>query len=137
MAILHIRLFGTFQVDDGRSALAGLASARAQSLLAYLLLHRGAPQSRAHVAFQFWPDSTEAQAQANLRYFLYQLRRTLPNASQYIHADKTTIQWIADAPFTLDVADFERAAAEAENGLGVETREALERVLAQYTGDLL
>src|SRR5438067_8448457 len=120
MAILHIRLFGTFQVDDGRSALAGLASARAQSLLAYLLLHRGIPQSRSHVAFQFWPDSSEAQAQANLRYFLHQLRRALPDAAQYIQADKTTLQWRAEAPYNLDVAEFEHALAAAEKAASAE-----------------
>ena len=137
MPALHIRLFGSFQAEYGGKPLAGLASARAQSLLAYLLLHRDAPQSRAHLAFQFWPDSSEAQAQANLRYFLHQLRRALPDAAQYLHADKTTLQWRAEAPYTLDVADFARAAAEAENGNVVEPAQALERLLASYSGDLL
>lgn len=40
---------------------------RLQSLLAYLLLHRFTPQARQHVAFTFWPDSSEAQALTNLR----------------------------------------------------------------------
>jgi predicted ATPase/DNA-binding SARP family transcriptional activator/Tfp pilus assembly protein PilF len=134
---LRIRLLGEFQIeyDDG-APLAGLSSARLQSLLAYLLLHRGAPQARAHVAFQIWPDTSEAQAQANLRYFLHQLRRALPDADRYIQADKVTLQWRADAPCTLDVAGFERALAVAGSAESAGPQ-ALEQVLAHYTGDLL
>ena len=131
---LHIRLLGDFQIVYGGAPLASITSARLQSLFAYLLIHRGIPQSRAHVAFQFWPDSSEAQAQANLRYFLHQLRRALPDAAQYLQADKTILQWRAEAPYSLDVADFERAVAGAEK---VTSARGLEEAVAYYTGDLL
>jgi predicted ATPase/DNA-binding SARP family transcriptional activator/Tfp pilus assembly protein PilF len=137
MSTLHIRLLGEFQIDYGSTPLASLTSARLQSLLAYLLLHRGAPQLRAHVAFQFWPDSSEPQAQANLRYFLHQLRRALPDAAQYIQSDKTTLQWRADAPCRLDVADFEQAIAEAETATQGEATRALEQAIEHYAGELL
>ena len=51
-----------------------LDSSRAESLLAYLLLHRDAPQPRQHLAFLLWPGSTEGQAQTNLRKVLHTLR---------------------------------------------------------------
>ena len=48
---------------------------RLQSLLAYLVMHRDSPQARQHLAFLFWPDASEAQARANLRKALYELRQ--------------------------------------------------------------
>jgi hypothetical protein len=35
--------------------------------LAYLLLHRGVPQPRQQIAFRFWPETSDTQAQSNLR----------------------------------------------------------------------
>jgi DNA-binding SARP family transcriptional activator len=75
---LRIQLLGDFSVLFGGEPLAGLNTPRLQSFLAYLLLHRGAPQSRAHLAFLFWPDLTEDQARTNLRKLIYHLRCTLP-----------------------------------------------------------
>src|SRR5687767_1066484 len=76
-AALDIRLLGELDIRrDGRS-LPPLDSARAESLLAYLLIHRGAPQPRQRLAFLLWPDSTEQQARTNLRHVLHNLRRAL------------------------------------------------------------
>ncbi len=73
---LDIRLLGEFSVTvDGRSV-NGLNSARLQSLLAYLLLHRAIPQSRQQLAFLFWPDTSDSQAQTNLRQLLHTLAPT-------------------------------------------------------------
>jgi DNA-binding SARP family transcriptional activator len=114
---------------------------RLQALLAYLLLHREAPQSRSHVAFQFWPDSTESQALSNLRTLLLRLRRALPDADRFLEATAQTLQWRLGAPFSLDVADFEDSLARAKGaeqaGDGAAVREALTDVVALYGGDLL
>ncbi|HEY5004969.1 MAG TPA: AAA family ATPase, partial [Ktedonobacteraceae bacterium] len=117
---------------------------RLQSLLAYLLLHRHAPQNRSHLAFLLWPDSTEAQAHTNLRKLLYQLRQALPDIDQFLCVDKQTLLWRpaqADAPWTLDIQEMERALAQAkqaELSQDLTTlRQALERVLHLYRGDLL
>ena len=61
-----------------------LGSARAESLLAYLLLHREAPQPRQRLAFLLWPDSTEPQARTNLRHLLHNLRRALPDPDRFL-----------------------------------------------------
>src|SRR6266436_1037610 len=87
---------------------------RLQSLLAYLVLHAAAPQSRTHLAFLLWPDSTEAQAHTNLRHLLHRLRRALPTADNFLRAEKQTLQWQPAAPWSLDVTNFERAVARAE-----------------------
>jgi DNA-binding SARP family transcriptional activator len=104
---LHIRLFGQFQAIYEGESLEALSSPRLQFLLAYLLLRRGTPQSRQHIAFTFWPDSTESQARTNLRTLLYKLRQALPDADAYLHADAQTVRWCADGPYSFDVADLE------------------------------
>ncbi len=114
MAILYVQLLGDFRLMYGDMPVAGINQTRLQSLLAYLVLHRGAPQARHHLAFLFWPDSTEAQARTNLRKALLRLRRALPDADRFWLVGGTTLQWRPDAPFWLDVADFEDTLAQAK-----------------------
>lgn len=65
---------------DGRP-LPPVESARAESLLAFLLLHRQAPQPRQRQAFGLWPDSTEAQARTNLRHVLHNSAAPSPTST--------------------------------------------------------
>ena len=67
---LSIRLLGDFHVRYDHQPVTSLNTWRLLSLLAYLVLHRDAPQQRQHLAFLFWPDATEAQARNNLRQLL-------------------------------------------------------------------
>jgi len=138
---LQIQLLGDFLLENGGEPLEGVNTPRLQSLLAYLLLHKEAPQSRQHLAFLFWPDSTEAQARTNLRKQIYHLRRALPDADRYLHADSKTVHWRADSPTVLDVAQFEACLAaaqeaEAEGDQNAE-RKALVQAASLYRGDLL
>lgn len=117
---------------------------RLQSLLAYLVLHAGTHQNRSQLAFLLWPDSEEAQAHTNLRQLLFHLRQALPDAERYLHADKQSLWWLpsrADAPWSLDVLDFERAlvrAAQAEQDQKASaSRQELDRATRLYRGDLL
>src|SRR5438128_12597394 len=107
MPTLHIQLLGDFSLVYGDTPLRSVNSARLQSLLTFFLLHRQTPQSRQQIAFQFWSDSTEAKARANLRFFLHRLRRALPEADRFIEITESTVRWRADAPLTLDVPAFE------------------------------
>lgn len=68
---LHIRLLGDFSLLYGDQPITSLNTTRLQSLLAYLILHRGSPQQRQHLAFLFWLDTTEAQARNNLRQLVH------------------------------------------------------------------
>jgi DNA-binding SARP family transcriptional activator len=133
---LLVRLLGEFDVRHGGSAMPLLESARAESLLAYLLLHRQAPQPRQRVAFLLWPDSSEAQARTNLRHVLHNLRRALPEPERYLDVTARTLRWRPDAPYRLDVAVFEEAMARAdqEPACGVA---GLREAVDAYTGDLL
>jgi len=110
-----------------------------QSLLAYLVLHRHAPQSRQQLAFHFWPDSEESQARTNLRRELHLLRKELPAADQYLRVEAKSVQWLPQAHFSLDVSAFE-AAADTAGALDhgeASLREAAQAAVLLYTGDLL
>jgi DNA-binding SARP family transcriptional activator len=124
---LRARLLGPMDLRLGEQQLPSLESARAESLLAYLLLHRDAPQPRQRLAFLLWPGSTERQAQTNLRKVLHTLRRTLPGADGLIEIGPRTLRWRADAPLWLDVDHFQRALAGGR----------LEEAVETYAGELL
>jgi DNA-binding SARP family transcriptional activator len=124
---LRVRLLGGVDLHLGEERLQPLDSVRAESLLAYLLLHRDAPQQRRHLAFTLWPDSTEGQARTNLRHVLHNLRRALPDADRFVDAGPRTLQWRPDAPLWLDVATFEQAFEEGR----------LEDAIETYKGELL
>ena len=112
--MLRIRLLGEVELRHGEALLPPLESARAASLLAYLLLHREAPQPRQRLAFVLWPDSTESQARTNLRHVLHILRRALPDPDRFLDVTPRTLQWRSDAPFWLDVAAFEESLSRAK-----------------------
>lgn len=137
----RIELLGSFQINAGTQPVTTLNTSRLQALLSYLLLRSGIAQSRQQLAFLFWPDSTDEQARTNLRTLLHRLRTAMPQADKFLTVDQQTVEWQADAPFTLDVADFETALAEAGRAEQVGNREgmcaALERAVRLYKGDLL
>jgi DNA-binding SARP family transcriptional activator/tetratricopeptide (TPR) repeat protein len=142
--IPRIQLLGGFSFTRDDSVVEGLNAARLQSLIAYLVLHRGTPQLRQHLAFVLWPDSSEAQARNNLRQLLHTLRRALPGAGAFLAMDTRTLQWRRDVPLWLDVAEFEQACGTIERAEhtdqppdGAAIRAAGEQLLALYQADLL
>ncbi len=56
-------------------------SSRVESLLAHLARHREVAVPRQQVAFQLWPDTTDAQALTNLRGVLHAMRRSVPTST--------------------------------------------------------
>jgi DNA-binding SARP family transcriptional activator len=141
MAYLSIYFFGEFRIHYQGEIVASINKSRVQELLAWLLLHRDSPQSRHHIALKFWPDCEESQAMTNLRNTLYYLRKTLPQADQYITAEQHTINWNRTTEFYFDVSDFEesiQAAREPElDGNSDERIVLLERAADLYKGTLL
>lgn len=141
MPTLHIRLLGNFHLVYDDTLISTFVQPRLQALLAYLLLHRNSPQPRQQISYLFWPDSTEHQALTNLRQILHRMRRSLPAADEFVQINRKTIQWRLDATYTLDVANFEHALAQAsamaEEGNTASERAALESAVTHYGGDLL
>ena len=135
---LHISLLGEFRLVSGETPVTSVDWPRLQSLLAYLVLHHSAPQSRTHLAALLWPDSTDAQAHSNLRTLVTRFRQTFPNADAFLRTEKQTLQWKPDVSWMADVLEFERAVAQAEDAKdATEVRMALEEAVASYHGDLL
>ena len=134
---LTIRLLGDFALTYDSKPITVVNTLRLQALLTYLLLHRQAPQSRRHLAFLFWPDSTEAQALTNLRKQLLYLRQTLPNCDALLVMDRHQVQWTPDAAITLDVETFRSALTTAAQATDSQAIAALRRAVTCYTGELL
>lgn len=128
--ILHIQLLGDFRLTYLDKPLTAIDKARQQSLLAYLILHRDAPQARKHLAFLFWPDTSEEQALTNLRNLLHKLRQALPEPDRFLLSDMHTVQWHPQAACRLDVEVF---TALAQSDLAVD----LEQAANLYHGELL
>jgi DNA-binding SARP family transcriptional activator/tetratricopeptide (TPR) repeat protein len=136
--VLMIRLLGDPDIRLAGERLGALDAPRVRSLLTYLLLYRGTPQPRGHVAFLLWPDSTEPQARTNLRQLLHHLRSALPDPDRFLHVDTWTIGWRGDAPYWLDVEAFESAVTRAARAAGPEQeRDALTEAASHYGGALL
>lgn len=128
---LRVHLLGNFRLFSDDTPVNSIDTPRLQSLLAYLVLHRGEPLSRHHVAFILWPDSSEAHARGSLRKLLFQLAGALPQPGRFLDINAQTLQWRTDAPFTLDVDEFEKAV----NGAASAT--ALRAAVQLYRGDLM
>lgn len=141
IARLHLHLLGSFRLYQGDQFLAGFDQPRLQHLLAFLALHRAALISRQQLAFTFWPDTSDRQARKNLRTLLARLRQALPDADEFLCITAQTLQWQANAPVVVDVAEFEAAVAAAiaayETDGHAKAVQALAGAVAAYTGDLL
>ena len=136
--MLHVRLLGGFEVREGDQILPFAESARAQSFLAYLLLHQEGTQPRQSLAFLLWPDSIEAQARTNLRHVLHNVRRVLPEPDRFLEVSPNAVRWRPDAPFWLDVTAFECSLTRAEHADDpVAAVSALREAVSLYSRDLL
>jgi DNA-binding SARP family transcriptional activator/predicted ATPase len=134
-ATLHIKLFGEFCLTANGLAVTGVNSERLQALLAFILLHRTAPQSRQQVAVNLWPDATDADAKANLRRRLHELKQLLPDADRWLRIETKTLQWVQADDCLFDVAQFETAIAQSQHSS--QSQQALEQAATLYQGDLL
>lgn len=137
--LLRVRLFGELDLRLGDAPLPPVESARARSLLGYLLVHGDAPHARQHLAFLLWPDSTEAQARTNLRNVLHTLRRAIPELERILEVTPRTLQRHPEARCWVDVTEFSSAveAAEAAEAGSDRMVTALRAAVDLYVGDLL
>lgn len=131
----EIRLFGAFRATAGSAPIPDLTAPRTQTLLAFLILHADTPQSRQHLAYVLWPDSTERQARTNLRKVIHQLRNTLPAAGDSLLVTRATIQWNPDAPYCVDVLELDRLLARLDDD--PQDTDVLQRVGDLYAEELL
>ena len=125
--MLRVALLGRYdvQLDDEPIE---LALRPVELLLAYLLLNRGKCHRREQLAGLLWPDYTDESARKNLRNTVYRLRKAIGN--EYLATDRGSVAFNVAAPFWLDVAQLEEAAAVAE-------LEQLLQAASLYKGELL
>ena len=140
MAPTRIELLGKLRFTFGQQLITSVNTNRMRSLLAFLVLHGEAAQSREQLAFLLWPESSEAQARTNLRQLLHNLRRALPVECLLLVTDNQSVRWLPDSSCTIDVVEFEaafRAAEEVRDTDVPASREALEKATRLYQDDLL
>jgi DNA-binding SARP family transcriptional activator len=112
--MLEIRLFGTPEFRVGDQPLPRLTqSPTLTKLLAYLAIHANRRLARSVLAALFWPDRPEPTARQNLNIHLCRLRKILRpfGPTNFLLCDRETVGWDVNAPFWLDIAEFEQAAA--------------------------
>ena len=110
----RISLFGELSLSFQDAPVLGVKSERLQALLAFLLLHRDAPQPRQSIAVALWPDATDTKAKANLRRRLHDLKQNLPG-EHWLHIEQKTVQWQSHKEFVLDVAEFQTSLTQARS----------------------
>ncbi|HVL86026.1 MAG TPA: AAA family ATPase [Pseudonocardia sp.] len=111
-------------------------SARAEALLAYLVLHRDVAQSRRRLAALLWPDSAEPQARTNLRHLLHTLRGLLPGPDRFLEITPQTVRWRPDADVVVDLDTVDRLLATGRDDPQAR-RAALTETARLADGDLL
>jgi DNA-binding SARP family transcriptional activator/predicted ATPase len=131
---LHIKLFGELCLTANGLPITGVNSERLQALLAFILLHRNAPQLRQQIAVHLWADATDTDARANLRRRLHELKQLIPEADRWLRIETKTVQWIQSEDCCFDVAQFEAAIAQFKLS---QQQQALEEAVQLYQGDLL
>src|ERR687885_280619 len=110
---LRLELLGGLRVSQGGAPVAGFVSHKARALLVYLAV-TGRPQPREALAGLLWGDWPEAEARANLRVVLANLRQLL---APYLLVSRETVAFDREQPHWLDVEAFE-AGARGGGGAG-------------------
>jgi DNA-binding SARP family transcriptional activator/tetratricopeptide (TPR) repeat protein len=138
--MLSVSLLGEQAIIDDASGAVRTRSSRAVALIAYLVAHAGAPQTRQRISLLFWPDSTDAQALTNLRRELHQLRQVLGDQPSLV-VTSTDLSWRDTDTSRVDLRTFhtERAIALAAAADGEDESVISHGVaaIASYGGEFL
>src|SRR5262245_41926856 len=107
MAHLHLRLFGSPQVDLNHTPIE-LATRKVLALLAYLAVS-GQSHSRDALATLLWPESDQARARGSLRHALATLREAV--GEEWLELQGETVRLRHSDEFAVDVTLFLSAIA--------------------------
>jgi DNA-binding SARP family transcriptional activator len=145
MSLLHISLFGRFNVRSGQHTLSGLDARKVQELFCYLLLYRDRPHPREALADLLWDERHTDQPNRCLRKALWQLRSALDSQTESLSDQVLLIEpdWVQVSPgadLWLDTAVFDHTFECVRNlessELGSEDVAALQRAVGLYRGGL-
>jgi DNA-binding SARP family transcriptional activator len=132
-AQLRLSLLGAPQVFRSDSPLSGFVSSKAQALL-YFLAVTARPHSRQTLIDLFWDNMREADAAANLRTVLSNLRRLL---GDHLTITRQTVAFNRERPVWLDTDMFYKQLQGARSGISEETISSLRAAIELYSGDFL
>ncbi len=130
MTALTVRLLGGFEARLGASPPVQFPTKKARALLAYLAFRPGVAHSRDEVADLLWSTRGDEQARGSLRRTLSDLRKALPLANGEWLVSDGDILMLDGGSVDVDVARFERLAADGGP-------RALEQAAELYKGELL
>ncbi|MFQ5435279.1 MAG: AAA family ATPase, partial [Anaerolineae bacterium] len=105
------------------------ATAKAQSLLAFLLTDRDQSHARDRLVSMFWGDRPDQRARRSLATALWQIRRCFPDKS-FIQADVYTVQFIFPGRLQVDAEAFVTAVSHPDIN-------SLQTAVSLYQGDFL
>lgn len=146
MAQLEFSFLGGWQVNLDGQPVKGFESGKVRALLTYLAIEADRPHSREALAGLLWPAMPTADALANLRQALANLRKTIGDPTTqppFLLITRTTIQFNCASDCTLDVTDFIAliTACDQHSHRHIETcqvcAERLQRAIDLYRGDFL
>jgi DNA-binding SARP family transcriptional activator len=124
MSTLAIHLFGRFRIQHGNAEDLPIDAAKAQELLAYLLLNRRRACRREALADLLWPDSSLVQARKYFRQTLWQLQAALGEhaagepSQEVLLVDQEWLRINPAADLWVDVASLESALELSRGGSG-------------------
>jgi predicted ATPase/DNA-binding SARP family transcriptional activator len=127
---LLISLFGLLEARRNGMPLPRLRTRKGYALLALLAVRHGGPVERSWLAGTLWPESSEAQALANLRNSLKDLRRALGKEAGRLGSPAPRALRLELGGAVVDLLAFDKAVA---RGDAVSLAEAA----ALYRGPLL
>lgn len=140
----RIYLFGSLQLFPGDSEdepPLEIRSTKLQKLLAYLSLHPHQLIHRDKLGAHLWPQAKQSSARRNLREYLYRARQLLDDfipGADMIRTEDDFITFIPPPVCWIDVAEFERLTAEADQPLApADIISRLQRATDLYRDELL
>lgn len=132
-----LQLLGAFRLVQYDEPIA-LGQSRLEELITRLAIQPGTPITRTRIGYDFWPDTGDKQARANVRNLLYKLKQAWPDVATAIAVAPTAVTWRADGPIAVDVQRFSILSDQAAACPDAAERIRLLTAAAQlYRGDLL
>jgi ABC-type oligopeptide transport system substrate-binding subunit/DNA-binding SARP family transcriptional activator len=128
VATLRFYLLGAMDIRHNGEPVPKPPTLKAQSLLAYLVLHRHRPQSRDRLAGLFWGERPERKARGSLSTALWHIRRCLPELC--VNCEPQLVQFDRERDLWVDVEAFEACVCQDDIG-------ALQSAAALYRGDFM
>lgn len=109
MSHLSLSLLGPFHAKIDDEPAKGFESNKVRALLAYLAVEADRLHRREALAELLWPGRCGRNALANLRYALYDLRKSIGDHEAdppFLLITRRTLQFNTDSDYTLDVESF-------------------------------